>query len=96
MRVEHERVSALGAIKNVAQLWNDCGGACVSGIDMEPEPLALAQFSDRRYGIDARRRGRADGGDHAEGQVAGSPIFLDSARERDGIHAELGVDGDLA
>jgi hypothetical protein len=80
----------------VAHLRNDCGRPGIGCVNVEPEPLALAHVGDFGDGVNARRRGRAHGGDDAEGKSAGTPVFFNQMRERGGVHAELGVGGNLA
>ena len=87
VRVDHDRVGALPAGEQAAVLGGERHRAAVGGVDVQPEPLALADLRDRVGGIDARRRRRAQRRDDAERPPAGprssrSPAPSRSARIR--------------
>ena len=55
---------------------------------MQPEPLPLAEIGDRRHRVDARRGGRADGGDDGERRHPGPAVIGDRGGERVRSHPE--------
>ncbi len=59
---------------------------------MEPETVGATDRGKLRNRIDAGGRGRADGGDNAEGSPALSKIFADRLLQGVGVQAEGGVD----
>ena len=76
-----ERVRPLAAVEDEAALGQDRGRPAVGGVDVEPEPLALADVGDGGNRVDARGRGRADGGHHREGRPARGPVLGDGPGE---------------
>ncbi len=77
VRIDHQRVRALGAGEDVLVLGEDSSDAGVSGVDVQPEIVARSHVGDRRDGIDAGGRRCAHGRHHAERAQSGSKVFLD-------------------
>src|SRR4051812_6797393 len=96
MWVGYETVGALAAVEYVSHLGDDRGRASVCGVNVQPEPFALAHVGDGGHGVYARRRGRADGRDDAEGEYARGSVLFDCALERGGVHSELRVGRNLS
>jgi hypothetical protein len=94
--VHDEGVGAVAALEDVAALGQDRGRSPVGGVDVQPEPLTLADVGDGRNRVHARGRGRRHRGGDRERRPARGPIGGYRVRESDRVHAELPVDRDLA
>jgi hypothetical protein len=55
VRVHDQRIRALGALQDVGVRRQDRRHACIGGVYVQPELLALADIGDVRHRIDARR-----------------------------------------
>ena len=96
VRVRDERVGALASLEVSPQFGDDCGGAGVGRVNVEPQLFARADVGYVGHGVNARRRGRADGGDDAEGKQSCAPVLVNQTRERARVHSELRVGRDFS
>ena len=60
------------AVENAGMRWKHRRDARVRRVDVQPEPLALADIGDCRYRVDARRRRGPRRGRHGEGSDSAS------------------------
>ncbi len=74
MEIEGDRISALDTDELVLQSLGQQQRGAESGVDMKPEPLIGAEFSQPGQIVDGADIDAAGGADHEEGRPAGGAI----------------------
>ncbi len=87
---------SLGTVEHPAQLRCDSRRTAIRGVDMQPEPVLLAERGDCGHGVDTGGGCGPNRGDNREGPKPRGDILVHCLPERDRIHAEALVDGDAA
>ena len=89
MGVHDNRVGAFPASEQVALFRQQRRGTAVRGVDVQPQPLGSCQGTDLRDRIDAGRRCRSGGRDHAHRRDSAITVLRDCVGE--GIRVEAVV-----
>jgi hypothetical protein len=89
-------VGSRGSIEHMLKFGDDSGRAAVRAVHVNPRAELFRDIHHCGNRIDTRGRRGADGRDNAAGPLARRRVGSHRGFERFRLHAEFGVDGDLA